>query len=54
MRQQPNTLTAPLSAARLVIMRDLLLAFRRPEQLLHPLTFFVLGDNPVSAVGLFH
>jgi heme exporter protein B len=29
-------------AARLVIARDLKLAFRRPEQLLHPLAFFVL------------
>ena len=29
-------------AARLVITRDLMLAFRRPEQLLHPLAFFVL------------
>jgi heme exporter protein B len=29
-------------AARLVISRDLKLAFRRPEQLLHPLGFFVL------------
>ena len=38
----PAQLTAPLSAARLVIARDLLLAFRRPEQLLHPLAFFIL------------
>jgi heme exporter protein B len=29
-------------AARLVVTRDLKLAFRRPEQLLHPLAFFVL------------
>jgi heme exporter protein B len=34
--------TPPLIAARLVIERDLLLAFRRPEQLLHPLAFFIL------------
>ena len=34
--------TAPLTAARLVVARDLLLAFRRPEQLLHPLAFFIL------------
>jgi heme exporter protein B len=34
--------TPPLSAARLVIERDLRLAFRRPEQLLHPLAFFIL------------
>jgi heme exporter protein B len=38
----PESLTPPLTAARLVIARDLLLAFRRPEQLLHPLAFFVL------------
>ncbi len=38
----PGTLTPPLTAARLVIARDLLLAFRRPEQLVHPLAFFVL------------
>jgi heme exporter protein B len=38
----PAQVTAPLSAARLVIARDLLLAFRRPEQLLHPLAFFIL------------
>jgi heme exporter protein B len=42
MSQSPPTLTAPLMAARLVITRDLMLAFRRPEQLLHPLAFFVL------------
>jgi heme exporter protein B len=35
-------LTPPLTAARLVIARDLTLAFRRPEQLLHPLAFFVM------------
>ena len=35
-------LTPPLTAARLVIARDLLLAFRRREQLLQPLVFFVL------------
>lgn len=38
----PLPLTAPLTAARLVIARDLLLAFRRPEQLLHPLAFFIM------------
>jgi heme exporter protein B len=38
----PGNLTAPLTAARLVITRDLTLAFRRPEQLLQPLAFFVL------------
>ena len=37
-----GTLTPPLTAARLVIARDLTLAFRRPEQLLHPLAFFVM------------
>ena len=36
------SLTSPLLAARLVITRDLMLAFRRREQLLHPLAFFVL------------
>jgi heme exporter protein B len=35
-------ITPPLAAVRLVVARDLLLAFRRPEQLLHPLAFFVL------------
>jgi heme exporter protein B len=35
-------ITAPLTAVRLVITRDLMLAFRRREQLLHPLAFFVL------------
>ncbi|HEY1899799.1 MAG TPA: heme exporter protein CcmB [Steroidobacteraceae bacterium] len=34
--------TPPLTAARLVVARDLMLAFRRPEQLVHPLAFFVL------------
>jgi heme exporter protein B len=38
----PTRLTPPLTAARLVISRDLTLAFRRPEQLLHPLVFFVM------------
>jgi heme exporter protein B len=38
----PHSLTPPLTAARLVITRDLTLAFRRPEQLLHPLAFFVM------------
>ncbi len=42
MSPPPATLTAPLMAARLVITRDLMLAFRRPEQLLQPLAFFVL------------
>jgi heme exporter protein B len=35
-------ITAPLMAARLVVTRDLMLAFRRPDQLLHPLAFFML------------
>jgi heme exporter protein B len=38
----PLRLTPPLTAARLVIERDLRLAFRRREQLLQPLVFFVL------------
>ena len=38
----PASLTPPLTAARLVITRDLTLAFRRPEQLLQPLAFFVM------------
>jgi heme exporter protein B len=38
----PHSLTPPLTAARLVIARDLTLAFRRPEQLLQPLAFFVM------------
>ncbi len=42
MSQEALQLTTPLMAARLVITRDLKLAFRRPEQLLHPLAFFVL------------
>jgi heme exporter protein B len=42
MMQAPPDVTTPLMAARLVITRDLKLAFRRPEQLLHPLAFFVL------------
>jgi heme exporter protein B len=42
MSPAPPALTAPLMAARLVVTRDLMLAFRRPEQLLHPLAFFVL------------
>jgi heme exporter protein B len=42
MHAAPSQLTPPLTAARLVIARDLLLAFRRREQLLQPLVFFVL------------
>lgn len=42
MARSPPALTTPLMAARLVIRRDLMLAFRRPEQLLHPLAFFML------------
>ena len=42
MSPAPPALTPPLMAVRLVIARDLQLAFRRPEQLLHPLAFFVL------------
>jgi heme exporter protein B len=38
----PGSLTSPLTAVRLVITRDLTLAFRRPEQLLQPLAFFVM------------
>ena len=38
----PGSLTPPLTAVRLVITRDLTLAFRRPEQLLQPLAFFVM------------
>jgi heme exporter protein B len=34
--------TPSLTTARLVVTRDLTLAFRRPEQLLQPLVFFVL------------
>ena len=49
----PVSSTSPLSAARLVIARDLLLAFRRPEQLLHPLAFFILVTAlfPLSQVS---
>jgi heme exporter protein B len=42
MSQTPDHPTTPLMAVRLVITRDLMLAFRRPGQLLHPLAFFVL------------
>ncbi|HEV2703747.1 MAG TPA: heme exporter protein CcmB [Steroidobacteraceae bacterium] len=42
MPPSPSALTTPLTAARLVVTRDLMLAFRRPEQLLHPLAFYVL------------
>jgi heme exporter protein B len=38
----PGSPTPPLTAVRLVITRDLTLAFRRPEQLLQPLAFFVM------------
>jgi heme exporter protein B len=38
----PTELTASLTAARLVITRDLMLAFRRPDQLVQPLAFFVM------------
>jgi heme exporter protein B len=38
----PTDVTPPLRAARLVIARDLTLAFRRPEQLVQPLAFFVM------------
>jgi heme exporter protein B len=38
----PIEMTPPLRAARLVIARDLLLAFRRSEQLVQPLAFFVM------------
>ena len=34
--------TAPLSAAALVVMRDLRLAFRKPSQLVQPLVFFLI------------
>lgn len=34
--------TSPLSAARLVALRDLRLAFRKPSQLVQPLMFFVI------------
>jgi heme exporter protein B len=38
----PTEMTPPLRAARLVIARDLMLAFRRPDQLVQPLAFFVM------------
>ena len=38
----PTDVTPPLRAARLVIARDLMLAFRRSEQLVQPLAFFVM------------
>ncbi len=38
----PIEMTPPLRAARLVIARDLMLAFRRSEQLVQPLAFFVM------------
>ncbi len=34
--------TSPLAAARLVMFRDLRLAFRKPSQLLQPLIFFMI------------
>ncbi len=34
--------TSPLTAARLVALRDLRLAFRKPSQLLQPLMFFMI------------
>jgi heme exporter protein B len=34
--------TSPLTAARLVALRDLRLAFRKPSQLVQPLMFFVI------------
>jgi heme exporter protein B len=34
--------TSPLAAARLVALRDLRLAFRKPSQLVQPLMFFVI------------
>ena len=34
--------TGPLAAARLVMLRDLRLAFRKPSQLLQPLMFFMI------------
>jgi heme exporter protein B len=53
MSASPAVSTSPLMAARLVISRDLMLAFRRPEQLLHPLAFFVLVTTlfPLSSVS---
>jgi heme exporter protein B len=49
----PPGLASPLTAARLVISRDLMLAFRRPEQLLQPLVFFVLVTTlfPLSSIS---
>jgi heme exporter protein B len=38
----PTAMTPPLQAARLVIARDMILAFRRSEQLVQPLAFFVM------------
>jgi len=38
----PATRTSALTAARLVAMRDLRLAFRKPSQLLQPLMFFMI------------
>lgn len=35
-------MTSPLSAARLVLARDLRLAFRKREQLIQPLAFFII------------
>jgi heme exporter protein B len=37
-----NEVTAPLVAARLVAMRDLRLAFRKPSQVIQPLMFFMI------------
>ena len=34
--------TSALTAARLVALRDLRLAFRKPSQLLQPLMFFMI------------
>jgi heme exporter protein B len=42
MSPAPPEPTASLAAARLVITRDLMLAFRRPDQLVQPLAFFVM------------
>lgn len=42
MSPAPPALTPALMAARLVVTRDLTLAFRRSEQLLQPLAFFAL------------
>jgi heme exporter protein B len=53
MPADPPVMTPALTAARLVIARDLKLAFRRPEQMLHPLAFFVLVTTlfPLSSVS---